>query len=1003
MRKLRRPVINRLQPLDAQLQNYLDQLVADLNEALDTRTAEPSSLRDYVTVDYLNRRLQPAAPKAATGKAVAWPTPPPITDLTADINQPGTEWFVEVVEWTSDTLVGSVEFGMQLVDLEENPITNWISLGERDFGDQPATFGPFASSSIPFTVTLRARHVVNSVPSPWTMFNVGGTYTPEGSPALPTELTLTVQPHEKEAYILFALAWAGGGGVLGASIYNEDGVQIADTTVDGSDGAYTFWPILKPTNRTSFYARLYLLEDPSAFIDSAPVVVDPPAEPAPPSSVTLVVETTATHYRFVVSLTNPPDVPDWYEVESQILFKDAVEDPWKPIGGLDPALGSLTTDWWPRPVETRAAQVRVRSVHPQGARGEWIYSNFADIPYADIPVPGAPVYVNAPTITYNGDRYGLLTSWGAAPNAADYAVWAIFYLPTGALEAEVLLGYTDETSGVHGEWPRPTFRYNVAIRVVPRSIQGLEGPAVEGPTAVLNPTADPAVSSISLAVPVEERSGVPHLQFVITIDIPADLSPSRYKLEARYYADAAATTPISDWILLGWADGLTHKTDWWPCPTDPQYVVVRVSPAYDDKWAYSEVVAVPTGKLNLATVQPDSVGPGLIPTPTGIQINPGQGLGLSGNQVVIPPLAITEPLIAANAISTAKIMDAAVTNLKILNESITTNKIAPGAITTPLIAANAISTAKIMDEAITNLKILNESITSDKIASGAVTSGNIAANAIVSNHIAAGVIATNHLAAGAVTADKIAASAVTTDKIAANSVVATHIAAGAIATNHLAAGVVTADKIAANAVTSDKIAANSIVSSHIAAGAIQTNHLAAGAVTADMVLVGSSYPFGGTLYVNGHINVNIGDLSFAVGSTGRVYCKEVSASNSLTTSVLTVGVTASVYQLGVNGQLDLYSNAYQRAASFWVEAGAALRVQSGASLVCEGSAQLPSSTTFGGSALGNAAFKNVGTGGTEVAAGNHTHTITPTTETIQWHDQYDNWYTTQVITGLSIT
>lgn len=1104
MPRFKRPTINKLQPLDVQLQNYLDQLVADLNEALRTRTAEPTSLRDYVTVDYLQRHLPPPSKVQEVGKQPAPTPPPPITGLIAELNQPGEEWYLEVQDWTSDDASGYVELEMRLYD-GQTPITGWIHLGQKDFNDKPASFGPFAGSAVAFTVQVRARHVVGLLASPWNYFSAAGQYAPAAGPtppALPTSVSLSALAHEKEAYVLFTVMWVGGEGVLGAAIYDQYNTKVASTTINAADLVYTFWPVLKPVVVWGFFARIFLLEDPSTYIDSNMFYINPPAPPPVPTSVTLTVETNATHYRFVVSLVNPTDVPDWYEVESQILFKDAVEDPWKAIGGLDPGLGTLTTDWWPRPVETRVAQVRVRSVNPQGMKGEWTYSNFADITGVVLPPPSAVPSVNPPTITYNGDRYGIVSSWTAANGAADYAVWAVFYLPSGALESEVLLGYTSDTSLTSGEWPRPTFRYNVATKVVPRNAQWVEGPPTLSTTSTLNPTADPAVSAVNLQVPVEERSGVPHFQLLISIDIPADLSPSLYKSEAQYYSDVAGNNPISDWIFLGSVYGLTQKTDWWPCPNAPQYVRVRVAPQYDDKWAYSNVVEVPTGKLNLATVQPGSVGPGLAATSSGIQVNagpglvvdssgvgvnagpglivgssgvavnPGQGLGLSGGQVVIPTGAIVTPLIADGAIDTSKIMDAAITDLKIVNAAITTdkladsavdsNKIADGAITTDKIAdsaittgklvdsaviaskiaegavitdkiaASAITTDKIMDNAINDLKIVNGAITSAKLANYVVTtdklgdyavttsklgdyvvtSPKIATSAVLAQHVAAGAIATNHLAAGAVTADKITANAITADKIAANAItsdkitsnaiLAGHIAAGAIATNHLAAGAVTADKLAADSVTANKIEAGAVTSDKIAANSILSQHIASGAISADMIVVGSGNQFS-VLYVAGSINVAFGDLTFAAGSTGNIYCKNVSASGDVSGhNVLATNlVTSSVGATTINNPAT-FNGTVNAANGLSVTAGM-LSVGSQGTLQVNGIAVLPMATTVGGQAFGQAAFRDVGTGSLQVAAGDHTHTLTLTTQTIYYKDWSDSYQEVDVVVDVALS
>jgi len=115
-----------------------------------------------------------------------------------------------------------------------------------------------------------------------------------------------------------------------------------------------------------------------------------------------------------------------------------------------------------------------------------------------------------------------------------------------------------------------------------------------------------------------------------------------------------------------------------------------------------------------------------------------------------------------------------------------TAQIAVGAITESLIAANAVTETKIEDGSISTPKLVASAVTAGTIAAGAVTATKIATNAVTSDKIIA----------DAITANKIATNAVTTDALAANSVTSDQLTASSVITGKIAAGAVSADKIA---------------------------------------------------------------------------------------------------------------------------------------------------------------------------------------------------------------
>lgn len=165
-------------------------------------------------------------------------------------------------------------------------------------------------------------------------------------------------------------------------------------------------------------------------------------------------------------------------------------------------------------------------------------------------------------------------------------------------------------------------------------------------------------------------------------------------------------------------------------------------------------------------------------------------------------------------------------------------------------AANSITTEKLVAGAITTDKVAANAIVAGKIASGAITTDKLAALAVTADKLAANSVVAGKLAANSVDAGNIVAGAVTVDKLAANSVDASKIVAGAISTDKLAALSVTADKLAANSVNASKIVSQSITGDEIASNTIVARNIAAQSITSDKVAAGQfvGYVFTGSIF-----------------------------------------------------------------------------------------------------------------------------------------------------------
>ena len=261
--------------------------------------------------------------------------------------------------------------------------------------------------------------------------------------------------------------------------------------------------------------------------------------------------------------------------------------------------------------------------------------------------------------------------------------------------------------------------------------------------------------------------------------------------------------------------------------------------------------AVTNAKIAVNAIQGDVIAAGAI---TAAKILDGaiSELKLANDAVTnakIATDAITADVIAAGAITSDAITAGAITSLKLADDAVTNAKIAVDAVQGDVIAANAITADKLLDGAVSELKIATDAvttakiavdaITADVIAAGAITETKIATDAVTNAKIAIDAVQGDVIAAGAITENKIGAAAITTAKIATDAITADVIAAGAITETKIGAAAITTAKLANDAVTSDIIAAAAITETKIASDSITTAKIAADAITADQLAADS--------------------------------------------------------------------------------------------------------------------------------------------------------------------
>lgn len=136
---------------------------------------------------------------------------------------------------------------------------------------------------------------------------------------------------------------------------------------------------------------------------------------------------------------------------------------------------------------------------------------------------------------------------------------------------------------------------------------------------------------------------------------------------------------------------------------------------------------------------------------------------------------VNERTIAANSISTSRIMDGAIIGDKIMDGAVIRSKIATGAVGAEQLGVDSVIENRIRDLNVSTSKIQDGAITTAKIANLAVGTANLAKGAVITSKIADENVTTDKIASEAITFDKIADYAVNNFKIADKAVTATKL------------------------------------------------------------------------------------------------------------------------------------------------------------------------------------------------------------------------------------
>jgi len=233
---------------------------------------------------------------------------------------------------------------------------------------------------------------------------------------------------------------------------------------------------------------------------------------------------------------------------------------------------------------------------------------------------------------------------------------------------------------------------------------------------------------------------------------------------------------------------------------------------------------------------------------------------------------VTATMLAADSVTTAKILNSNVTAAKLASDSVETAKIVDANVTAAKLATDSVTTAKIVDSNVTAAKLASDSVTTAKILDANVTDAKLASNSVTNAKIADSAVDTAEIANSAVTTAKISDLNVTTGKLADSAVTTAKIADANVTEGKLASDSVTTAKVADSAITSAKIANDTIVNADINSAAAIDQSKISGLTTdlaAKLALTGGT--MSGAIAMGTNKITGLGDPTSAQDAATKAY------------------------------------------------------------------------------------------------------------------------------------
>ena len=194
----------------------------------------------------------------------------------------------------------------------------------------------------------------------------------------------------------------------------------------------------------------------------------------------------------------------------------------------------------------------------------------------------------------------------------------------------------------------------------------------------------------------------------------------------------------------------------------------------------------------MATISEVSATDGLEASGKNIKVKTGRGIGIISDEVALNDQGVETGYIKDLAVETSKIADGHVTALKLSGGCIdNSNKFLGSVVDNNALAPNCVTEAKIDGKSISNLSIVNGTLTPELFGVGSVDNNALGGNSVGNGEIQDGAVTNGKIAGGAVQQNSIGVGAVVSTAIGSGQVKQTNIGNNAIISSHIQNGNIT--------------------------------------------------------------------------------------------------------------------------------------------------------------------------------------------------------------------
>lgn len=357
----------------------------------------------------------------------------PLSGVTVSVVNGPANTYALATSWTKPTIAAGVsgysrEARFFIDSGGTTPESKWIPLGDvygyateeadTDFWPRPLETRYVKIRVAPFDA--------NGGRGAWVESSLA-TVNPQAAPSVVTAVTVTGIAYGEGHYGLRA-EWTEPTDTSGVLQYEREARFYTDSGLTTPDSEWIPLGITFPPDETEdagpferqYYTTYAVVRvrsvahngATSAWAESSNYAeIAPLAIPPQPESVAVTVGTDEgpLSFRFEIEVTAnaTPGTTDGYQAEAQYYTDSGgttAESDWIPLGWIDPANLTISTDYWSRPEATRYAKIRVAGQNLNNQIGAWRESSVVTIPALDL---GAGVNIVDGALTATKDGGGL--------------------------------------------------------------------------------------------------------------------------------------------------------------------------------------------------------------------------------------------------------------------------------------------------------------------------------------------------------------------------------------------------------------------------------------------------------------------------------------------------------------------------------------------------------------------------------------------------------------------